>query len=86
MQQHGFTHLFNYIDDLIYTGLPSNKHSSFQFLLQLLQDLHISNKKLVPPDTCVTCFGIEIDTDSRTLPFLEKKLTEISELFKSWSN
>ena len=39
MQQHGFPHLFNYIDDLIYTGLPSNIHSSFQFLLKLLEDL-----------------------------------------------
>ena len=39
MQQHGFPHLFNYIDDLIYTGLPSNIHNSFQFLLKLLQEL-----------------------------------------------
>ena len=32
-----FGGLFNYIDDLIYTGLPSEIHHSYQFLLNLLQ-------------------------------------------------
>ena len=56
MQLYGFPHLFQYIDDLIYTGLPSSIHSSYQLLLKLLQDLglDISHKKLVPPDTLVT--------------------------------
>ena len=69
MQQHGFPHLFNYIDNLIYIGLPSNIHASFRFLLKLLQDLglDISRKKLVAPDTAVTCLGIQIDTVTRTL-------------------
>ena len=60
MQQHGFPHLFNYIDELIYTGLPSNIHNSYQFVLKLLQELglDISNKKLVPPNTLVTCLVI----------------------------
>ena len=51
MQQHGFPHLFNYIDDLIYTGLPSNIHNSFEFLLKLLQDLglEIFHKKIGGP-------------------------------------
>ena len=31
MQQHGFPHLFNYIDDLIYTGLPSQIQPSTNF-------------------------------------------------------
>ena len=81
MQQHDFPHLFNYIDDLIYTGLPSNIHNSFKFLLQLLQDLglEISHKKLVAPHMSVTCLGIEIDTVARTLSIPEKKLVEIAE-------
>ena len=29
MTQNGFPNLFNYIDNLIYTGLPSDIHSSF---------------------------------------------------------
>ena len=86
MQQHGFPHLFNYIDDLIYTGLPSQIHSSYQFLLQLLQELglDISQKKLVPPDTVVTCLGIQIDTVNRTLSIPHQKLQEIVKLCKDW--
>ena len=86
MKQHGFPHLFNYIDDLIYVGLPSNIHASFRFLLKLLQDLglDISRKKLVAPDTVVTCLGIQIDTVTRTLSIPHKKLQEIASLCKSW--
>ena len=77
MQQHGFSHLFNYKADLIYTGLPSNIHSSFQFLLKLLEDLglDICHKRLVPPDTLVTCLGIQIDTVNRTLSIPDKKIS-----------
>ena len=87
MQQHGFPHLFNYIDDLIYTGLPSNIHNSFQFMLKLLQDLglEISHKKLVAPHTSVTCLGIEIDTVARTLSIPHKKIEEIVQLCRLWN-
>ena len=86
MQQHGFPHLFNYIDDLIYTGLPSQIQPSYQFLLQLLQELglEISQKKLVPPDTVVTCLGIQIDTVNRTLSIPQQKLKEIVNLCNNW--
>ena len=55
MAQNGFPNLFNYIDDLIYTGLPSEIHSSFTFLKELLSELglDISFKKLVPLSTSV---------------------------------
>ena len=41
--------------DLIYTGLPSKIHDSFEFLLQLLTELglDISRDKLVQPSTSV---------------------------------
>ena len=86
MQQHGFPHLFNYIDDLIYTGLPANIHNSFQFLLNLIQELglEISQKKLVPPSTSVVCLGIHIDTINRTLSIPDQKLAEIVDICKSW--
>ena len=86
MQQHGFPHLFNYIDDLIYTGLPSNINDSFQFLLKLLQELglDISQKKLVPPSTSVVCLGIHINTVDRTLSIPDNKLAEIVNICKSW--
>ena len=32
MLKHGFPHLHNYIDDLIYSSLPSEIHSSYSFL------------------------------------------------------
>ena len=86
MQQHGFPHLFNYIDDLIYTGLPSNINHSFQFLLQLLQELglDISHKKLVSPSTSVVCLGIHMDTVNRTLSIPHEKLAEIVNICQSW--
>ena len=86
MQQHGFPHLFNCIDDLIYTALPSNIHNSFQFLLQLLQELglDISHKKLVSPSTSVVCLGIRIDTVNRTLSIPDTKLDEVVNICKSW--
>ena len=64
IKQHGHSALINYIDDLIYIGLPSKIHQSYQFLLSFLQDLglQISHSKLIPPDTRVTCLGIEVNT------------------------
>ena len=60
MKKHNHNALLNYIDDLIHIGLPSKIHQSYQFLLSLLKDLglEVSNSKLVPPSTCVTCLGI----------------------------
>ena len=59
-----FSHLYNYIDDLIYTHLPDDIYDSYSTLIELLQDLglDISQSKLVPPTTKAICLGIEIDT------------------------
>ena len=86
MRQNGFPGLWNYIDDLIYTGLPSNIHNSYQFLLNLLQDLGlaISPEKLVAPTTTAICLGILVDTKARTISIPTKKLLEIKELCKDW--
>ena len=87
MAQHSFPTLWNYIDDLIYTGLPSQIHKSFAFLQQLLQDLglQISAKKLVAPSTSVVCLGILIDTVHRTISIPPDKLQDIVHLCKQWS-
>ena len=76
MAQHGFDYLHNYIDDLIYTGLPSEITRSYDFLTKLLSDLdlHISKKKLVPPSTSIMCLGIQIDTVKRTISIPSGKL------------
>ena len=44
MKQHCHNALINYVDDLIYLGLPSQIHQSYQFLLSLLQDIGFSGK------------------------------------------
>ena len=88
MSQHGFPHLHNYIDDLIYTDLPSEIHSSYSFLKHLLSQLglDIFMKKVVPPSTSVTCLGIHIDTVQRTLSNPHGKLEEIVEMCKKWAS
>ena len=88
MRQHGFPGLWNYIDDLIYTGLPSTIHQSYQFLISLLHDLglDISKEKLVAPATSVVCLGINIDTRSRTISIPDQKLQEIKILCQNWSH
>ena len=69
MAQYGHPYLHNYIDDLLYCGLPSKIHSAYDFLHQLLQELglDISHKKLHPPDTLMVCLGILFDTVNRTI-------------------
>ena len=88
MAQHGHPDLHNYIDDLLYFGLPSKIQSAYEFLLQLLQELglNISAKKLHPPDTQVVCLGILFDTVNRTISILPEKLQEIIQTCKVWSN
>ena len=88
MKEHGFPGLWNYIDDLIYTGLPSKIHDSFAFLLQLLTDLglDISIDKLVQPSTSVICLGILIDSKNQTIAIPPEKLQEIVQMCTTWSN
>ena len=69
MNINGHNALMNYIDDLIYWALPSKIHKAYQFLLILLAELglNISQKKLHPPDTKITCLVIESDTKNRIM-------------------
>ena len=87
MKKHNHKALLSYIDDVIYIGLPSKIYDSYQFLLSLLQDLgqEVSDSKLVPPSTCVTCLGIQVDTVHKTLSIPEEKLQEIKTLCKTWA-
>ena len=68
--------IINYIDDLIGFGLPSTVHSSYKYLLEKL-GLTISNKKLIPPSTVVTCLGVQIDTVQGTISKLGWKKGQI---------
>ena len=69
MKQHGFHYLYNYVDDLIYCGLPSKIQQPFYTLLKLLTQLglDINLKKLLAPCTSLVCLGILINTETRTM-------------------
>ena len=81
-----FSNLYNYIDDLIYIGLPDDIYQSFNTLMDLLQDLglEISISKLVKPTTVAVCLGIEINTIQRTLRIPQEKLQEIQDICCSY--
>ena len=82
IKKFGYPNLLNYINDLIYIGLPSNIQASHEFLLQLLQDLglEISHNKLVAPSMAAVCLGILVDSINRTISIPDQKLQEIVKL------
>ena len=88
MKCHGHNALLNYIDDLIYVGLPSKIHESYSFLLSLLQELglQVSQNKLVPPSTEVVCLGILINTVDKTISIPPEKLQEIKNMCEKWKH
>ena len=88
MKNHGFPDLYNYVNDLIYCGTPSTIFHAYEILSSLLAELglQISAKKLVSPSTSVTCLGILIDTETRTMSVPSEKLHHILELCHQWEN
>ena len=60
--------------------------ASYETLYKVLQDLRIpvSNSKLCPPSTKITCLGIEIDSVQATLSIPEQKLDEILQNYKDF--
>ena len=88
MQQKGYPYLQNYIDDVIYIGLPSSVDKAYQSLLSLLKELglEISRKKLHPPDTKVICLGILIDTIHKTMSIPTDKLAQVMQVCAEWSD
>ena len=88
IKNHGFHTIFNYIDDLIYVGLPHEIHQSFTFLQHLLQDLglEVSPCKLVTPATQVVSLGILVDMVVQTISIPKDKLHQIKDICSSWSS
>ena len=80
--------VINYIDDVVGLGVPSIATQSYHKLLELLQELglDVNVTKNHPPDTCVTCLGINIDTKKFTLSVPDKKLSEIKNTCIMWKN
>ena len=86
VKQHGFPYLYNYVDNLIYCGLPSNIHQSFETLLELLTQLGlaINPKRLVAPCTSLVCLGILINTETRTMSVPPDKLNNVTDMCQQW--
>ena len=86
MHQNGHK-VVGYIDDYVGFGVPSEAKASFDFLYKLLGrlGLTISNKKLVPPSSKVTCLGIKIDIVAGSFSIPEEKLQKISEMVHEWT-
>ena len=70
--------VYNYVDDIMGIGPESTVFDSFNYLLQLLEDLGfpISTSKLVSPQTECNCLGIMINTVNKTLAVPAQKLAE----------
>ena len=81
MSINGHNALLTSIDDLIYCALLSKIHKAYQFLLSLFAELglDISQKKLHPPDTKVTCLALALSLiqKNRTMSICPEKLSEI---------
>ena len=75
-EKFNYPNLYNYIDDLIYTGLPDNMHGSYNTLMTLLHELglEISISKLIEPTSVAVCLGIEINMVNRTFRIPPDKL------------
>ena len=88
MASHGFPDLFNYSDDLIYVGLPSQIDAAFDFLMSLLSDLglEVSTKKLVSPSTSVVCSGYPNRHPGENYIHSPEKLAQIVDLCSLWAD
>ena len=79
MRQKGFT-IIDYIHDYVGMGVPSIASASYVVLIDLMTclGLTISQCKLVPPATQVTCLGILIDTVRGTIAIPPEKLCDVT--------
>ena len=87
MNSKDYKHFYNYTDDLLYIGIPHKIHHSFQFSQDLLKDLglNISQAKLEPPSTSITCLDIMVNTLDKTISIPGDKLQEIKQLCSEWT-
>ena len=78
--------VINYIDDVIGFELLSRSNDTFQYLQDLLKELGFSlnEKKIVSPQTKVSCLGVEVDTVNFTIAVPPEKMKKIRETCHGW--
>ena len=79
MRKCDFSELFNYVDDLIYCGMPLNIPYTFGMLSDLLHQLglDINLKTLLAPTTSMVSFSILVNTETRPTSDPPEKLQTI---------
>ena len=85
MHQKGYA-MIDYIDNYVGFSVPSVTWESYDALTHLMRQLGltVSEKKLVPPSTQVTCLGVLIDTVKGTIAIPPEKLEQINEAVSHW--
>ena len=78
--------VINYVDDVIGFELPSKSNEAFHYLQDLLKKLGFSlnEKKIVKPQTKVSCLGVEVDTVNFTVAVPPDKMEKIKEICYGW--
>ena len=79
----------NYLDDFFGAESTFEKaEESYSFVGSTLKSLGLVEavEKSRPPSTCQTVLGVQFDTVSMTISVTPDRLSEISELLKSWSS
>ena len=76
--------VIDYVDDYVGVGVPSIANVSYAALIELMKDLTISQKKLVPPSMQVMCLGVLIDTVKGTISIPPKKLQDVTNSLCQW--
>ena len=76
----------SYLDDFIGVSSPSEACVAYNFCV-FFTDLGLeeSCSKAVPPSTCVTCWGVQFDTQAMTMSVTSERLLELETLLQDWS-
>ena len=85
MKKHGYPNMLNYVDDLIYIGLPHEINEAFQFLQCLLQDTGFANQS-EQASSSYHSGGMPTNFDCFNSTYLDDKLAQIKNICSSWSS
>ena len=82
----GYSNLYNYTDDLVYTGLPGEIEQSYHTLSSIIAgfSLNISTSKFIEPTNAAVCLAIEINSVNRTLQIPMDKLSQIQQICQEY--
>ena len=74
----------SYFDDFIGVSIPSEARAAYTFRGFLLTTW-VWKSRVVPPSTCVTCLGVQFDTQAMTMSVTSERLLKLETLLQDWS-